>query len=96
MSFGPENLAVFNRFRSLTVTVTGTAAALPSHACSQCLIKAATANTQAITIGESGVTSGGGYGLVAGAVTPWIPVSNLNLIHAISASGSQTLEILFV
>lgn len=96
MSYGPENQVVYNRFRSLAVTVTGTAAALTSHACGQVMLKAATANTQPITIGEAGVTAGAGWVLAAGASTPWIPISNLNLIYAIAASGSQTLEIIFM
>lgn len=96
MSFGPENQAVYDRFRSATATVTGTAAALPSHACGLVMLKAATANTQPITIGQSGVTAGAGWVLAAGASTPWIPISNVGLIYAIAASGSQTLEILFL
>ena len=95
-NFGPENQPVYNRFAVSKVTVS-TVAQLSAQACGLCLLHAAPANTQRITLGgDNTVTDGVGFTLAAGESTPWIPIDNLNRIWVIAASGSQTLEIIYL
>lgn len=95
-NIGPENQPVYNQFKSAAINVTGTAAALTDIACGLCCLKARSTNTQRITLGIAGVTDGAGWTLAAGESTLWLPIDNLSRIVAISASGTQVLEVIYL
>lgn len=79
---------------SFQTSVTTTEAALATNTTKNVCLKAATANTAAIYVGTTGVTSSTGYELNAGDGI-CLPVSNSNLAHAVAASGTQTLTTAF-
>lgn len=75
------------------VTMTTSFAALPSVTCGtggMVCFSAAGANTGKILIGAaSGAT--GGIELAAGEKSPWVPITNLNLLSAKSSIANDTL-----
>lgn len=72
-------------------TVTGSAVALPSGTLTTgVVLEALSTNAVSVFVGGSGVTTGTGIELPAGAAVS-IPVSNTNKIYVICASGSPVV-----
>jgi hypothetical protein len=75
-----------------TTNVTGSAAALPSQACSQAILQADPGNTANVLIGDSSNQ----YLVLQAGKAIAVPTSNVNLIYARSVSGTQTINILAI
>ena len=73
------------------ISVSGAEAALSTVVARRFRIKAQTSNSDVIYVGPAGVTTANGYPLWPGDELPEVEVSNLNVIHAIVGSGTQTL-----
>lgn len=72
------------------VALSGVEAALPTVAARRFRVKAHIDNTGIIYLGTTGVTTGTGFPLWPGDMLD-IEVSNLNVLHAIVSTGTQTL-----
>jgi hypothetical protein len=75
------------------VSITGISAALPSAVARRFRLKADNDNTQKIFLGPSGVSTSDGFPLSPGDFIE-VEVTNLNVIHRVPASGTQTLHYL--
>jgi len=75
------------------VTVTGAEAALPTDTARRFKIRALLTNTMTnpIYLGPAGVTAATGFPLFPGDTLPDTELSNLNVVHAFVASGSEKL-----
>jgi len=80
------NASIVNTATQITVT---------STPCKYVTITANPSNTQPITIGSSAVTSGNGILLFPTDMAERYPISNVNLLYAISASGTQTVTVTY-
>jgi hypothetical protein len=90
-----EGGAVYNGVASGEIVVTEAAVVLPSIACRLVAFCGLKANTGLNYIGGKGVTAGAGTNtatagiqIQAGVWTPWIPISNLNLLYLISGNST--------
>jgi hypothetical protein len=70
-------------------TTTSSAAALPSNTVTTGVIVTNTGATNAVYIGNSGLTSGNGYSLAPGASVGLV-VSNTNSIYVLNGSGGSS------
>lgn len=75
------------------VSLSGAEAALTSIAARRFRVRALLENTDTIYLGPTGVTVGTGYPLEPGDIMEF-QVSNLNVVHAIVAGGTQVLSYL--
>ena len=78
-----------------SIVNTATQITVASTPCKYVTITANPSNTQPITIGSSAVTSGNGILLFPTDMAERYPISNVNLLYAISASGTQTVTITY-
>ena len=83
------------------VSGSATAVVLPSVECSLVVIKAVSTNAGGVYVGGSGVTvvntttdTTSGLELEAGDSTPWIPISNLNLLFIICDNAGDDITYL--
>ena len=74
-------------------SLSGAEAALTSIAARRFRVRALLENTDTIYLGPTGVTVGTGYPLEPGDILE-VQVSNLNVLHAIVAGGTQVLSYL--
>ncbi len=68
---------------------TGTATALPAHACRSIFLKAPTANTGTVSFGNASVQA---LTLSPGETFNQLPLNNTNLVYVIAATSGQTVE----
>lgn len=78
-------------FNTGQVSVTGTAAALPTHASNSVCVKAAIANTINVYVGPTGVTTSTGLELPPGGGTCQ-PLNNSNLIFVIASTTGASVS----
>jgi hypothetical protein len=75
------------------ISLTGAEAALGTVSGRRFRLKADIDNSDKIYLGPTGVTTANGFGLLAGDVLE-VQLSNLNVLHAIVGSGTQSLHYL--
>ena len=75
---------------SFQASVTTSEAALPTNTAKSIALKAPATNTDNVYVGTTGVTASTGYLLEPGD-SVGMDVTNSNALHAVSASGTQTL-----
>lgn len=75
-----------------TVTTAVTATQFASVSARLVQIRAREGNSGNVSIGGSGVTTSAGYELAPGASTPWLQISNLNLLYYIGANTSDKAD----
>jgi len=75
-------------------TVTGAESALSSAVARRVRIRALIGNTDTVYLGPTGVTAATGYPLEPGDLTPPLELSNLNVVHAFTPTGSQKIAFL--
>ncbi len=94
----PTAQAPFDELLSGVQTVGTSVARLSTLPFTMVRLKALSTNAASIFIGlqGSGVTVANGFELEPGDDTGWIPVDNLNLFEAISASAAQSLRYMAV
>jgi hypothetical protein len=84
-------LAVPSALINGQATSSGSATALASNAVTTGVVITNTGATNAVYIGNSGLTAGNGYSLAAGASVGLV-VSNTNLIYILQNTGSTTVS----
>lgn len=96
-------MEIYNRVVSGELQGSATALQLPDIKCRMVMLKAMDDNTGDVYVGGSGVTipdgttdATSGLQLSPGEFSPWIPVSNLNLLYRICDNAGDDLTYLAV
>lgn len=91
-------MEVYNKVQTGEVAGSATAAQMPDIPCRMVCFKAVLSNAGNVYIGVSGATkvdgttdATTGFELDAGEYTPWIPITNLNMLYRICDNAGDDL-----